>query len=352
LTPTTSDASQAIDQGLAYLLKQQGIDGGWHSQTYGQLKGGSSVTALMVSSLSQLPASPRAKCQDAITKALAFLEPGFRKKQTVASPDGSLDFPTYGCALLIAALDRLRLTDKAAGEQRRLATRYLLRAQLLPNRGFAPDHPAHGGWDFLGEGEASGITTGTNISIVAHALEALETDRTPEADQARLAATGWLTRCQQADGGFAFTPEPMSLNNKAEFLDEARTKPRSYGTATCDGIRAWLAVGKTKDDAPVQQAVAWLVKRPALETVPGFEHQPAEADWRRGLRYYYYHSLAVVLPLLPASEQASRGQELQRILTGEQQSDGRWQNESDRMRENDPLIATPLCLSTLARLKQ
>jgi hypothetical protein len=40
---------------------------------------------------------------------------------------------------------------------------------------------------------------------------------------------------------------------------------------------------------------------------------------------------------------------MERILLKDQQADGRWQNESDRMRENDPLIATAFALSTLAQ---
>jgi prenyltransferase beta subunit len=347
---TTSNQESAVARGLAWLLKQQAADGGWHSQAYGQLKGGAAVTTLVLDTLSQLPAETIKTNSVAIDRGFAFLRAGFTKRRTIASPDGSLDFPTYGSALFLTAVTRLDRRSNEIQEQAKLARRYLFGAQLLEPRGFASDHPSFGGWDFLGADDAQGITTGTNVSVVAHVLEAFAVDESAAADKARSAAKGWLLRCQQADGGFAFTPEPMSLNNKAEFADEARSKPRSYGTATCDGVRGLLAFGLTVDDANVKRAITWLSKNPAIEVVPGFEALPAETDWRRGLRFYYYYGLAKILPQLPAADRPGRQQGMERILLKEQQPDGRWQNESDRMRENDPLIATSFAVSTLAQL--
>lgn len=346
---SSDDNQAAIARGLTWLLRQQAADGGWHSQAYGQLKGGAAVTTLVLDSLSQLPAETIKSHSVAIDRGFAFLRAGFFKRRTIASPDGSLDFPTYGSALFLTAVERLALESAEIQKQVKLARDYLFTAQLLEPRGFASDHPSYGGWDFLGADDAQGITTGTNVSVVAHVLEALVIDKSAAADKARAAAKGWLLRCQQADGGFAFTPEPMSLNNKAEFADEARSKPRSYGTATCDGVRGLLALGLTVDDANVKRATTWLSKNPALEVVPGFEALPAETDWRRGLRFYYYYGLAKILQQLPAADRPGRQQGIERILLKEQQADGRWQNESDRMRENDPLIATSFAVSTLVQ---
>jgi squalene cyclase len=346
---SSSEVDAALTRGVAWLLKQQAADGGWHSLAYGQLKGGAAVTALVLDTLSQLPDQLTAKHGAAISRAFPFFNKGFEKRKTIAAPDGSLDFPTYGCALWLTAVQRLTPMADSIVTQSRLALDYLLGAQVLEARGFAADHASYGGWDFLGAGDAEAITTGTNISVVAHALEALARDKSAAADKARSAAKGWLLRTQQSDGGFAFTPEPMSLNNKAEFADEGRTKPRSYGTATCDGLRSLLALGLSAADEPVKRALAWLVKNPALEVVPGFEGLPAETEWRRGLRFYYYCGLARVLPALPQAERPARQQGIERILLKDQQADGRWQNESDRMRENDPLIATAFAVSALAQ---
>lgn len=347
---SSSDQESALARGVAWLLKQQAADGGWHSQAYGQLKGGAAVTALVLDTLSQLPKESITKHEPAIDRGFQFLRAGFAKRRTIAATDGSLDFPTYGSALFLTATTRLANKSDEIQKQTKLAREYLFGAQLLEPRGFAADHASYGGWDFLGADDAQGITTGTNVSVVAHVLEAFATDKSAAAEKSRVAAKGWLLRCQQADGGFAFTPEPMSLNNKAEFADQARTKPRSYGTATCDGIRGLLALDLTVDDANIKRAITWLSKNPALEVVPGFEALPAETEWRRGLRFYYYYGLARILPQLPAADRPGRQQAIERILLKEQQADGRWQNESDRMRENDPLIATSFAVSTLAQL--
>jgi hypothetical protein len=54
-----------------------------------------------------------------------------------------------------------------------------------------------------------------------------------------------------------------------------------------------------------------------------------------------------VLPLLAASDREARLSALQSHVVGLQKDDGRWINDSDRMRENDPLIATPLAIMAL-----
>ena len=88
--------------------------------------------------------------------------------------------------------------------------------------------------------------------------------------------------------------------------------------------------------------MAWLAERPSLELVPGFEGLPPELGWQRGLRFYYYSTLAQVLPLLPATGRGARRKGLLEMLLKLQRADGSFLNESDRMRENDPLIATGL----------
>ena len=247
-------------------------------------------------------------------RGYAFLEPGLATKRTIAGPDGSLDYPTYAAAMWLDGRARLSLPPPA--KDREAVIRYLLAAQIAEPRGFALESHSYGGWDFLGPDDAQGITTGTNVSVTAQVLEALAAEARRAAndpllkgwEQTRERAKSWVLRTQQPDGGFAFTPEPLSLNNKAEFSDEAHLLPRSYGTATCDGIRALVALGHNASDEPVAQAVAWLRKHPGLEIVPGFEHLPPEALWQRGLRYYYYRGLAAALPSFPEQERPARAQ--------------------------------------------
>ena len=349
-------AKKSLDRSVAFLIKEQGADGGWHSKTYGQLQGGPALTTLVLEALSHVPVEAREKHAAAIDKGFAFLRPGLLRRATIAGPDGSLDYPTYGAALWLGSVRRLERKERE--QDRNLLLHYLLTAQVAEARGFDPQSPSFGGWDLLGQGDAQGITTGTNISVTRHVLEslALEQRLQPQDKHARditaAIALGreWVLHCRQTDGGFCFTPEPMSLNNKADYKDEGKLQPRSYGTATCDGIRAMLACGIPADDKRVLAAAAWLAERPALELVPGFEGLPRELGWDRGLRFYYYASLTDVLPLLPQPEQNTRRTALLKMLVTLQKENGRYVNESDRMRENDPLIATSLALEGLTKL--
>lgn len=340
------EVEESLSRGLTWLTKQQDADGGWHSATYGQLKDGAAVTALVLYALAHLPLPLRTTSQRAWMAGNEFLDRGIAKRSTIASPDGSLDFPTYGAALWLAA-HAARPRATAAANRRKIVD-YLLAAQLTKSRGFGPDSPSYGGWDFLGADDARGITTGTNVSVTAYSMEALEAERASrqEIDAALQLAKTYVLRCQQSDGGFAFTCEPASLNNKAAYRDEKLTQPRSYGTATCDAIRALVACRLKPTDQPVARALTWMSKHPELEVVPGFEGLPPEAGWDRGLRFYYYASLSGVLPYFP--DRDIRQAALRKHLITLQKADDFWKNESDRMRENDPLIATALAIVALS----
>ena len=341
----------SLIRGLDWLVKQQSADGGWNSTTYGQLKDGAAVTALALSAISHADDDWRKAHRQTIERGFGFLDRGLAKRGTIASPDGTLDFPTYAAALWLMAGRRFG-PDEQSQSRRQIVIDYLLNAQVAKARGFEPDSPSYGGWDFLGRDDARAITTGTNMSITCYVVEALAGVRSQESgvrsqaiDLAMGLAKAYVLRCQQADGGFAFTCEPASLNNKAAYRDEKLKQPRPYGTATCDGVRALVACGLKPTDEPVAKGLTWLANRPGLEIVPGFEGLAAEFGWQRGLRYYYYASLSKVLPHLP--DRGVRTAALHEQLLSQQKPDGSWTNESDRMRENDPLVATPLALEAL-----
>ena len=349
----TKSAQQALSRGLQYLARQQSDDGGWHSEHYGQLKAGPGVTALVLYSFSRCPSDLRNVHPDLAKNGYAFFDPGLRKKKTLAASDGTLDYPTYASALWLSGHSRLNQDTPNAGDTRKKLTDYLLEAQLLESRGFQRNDPSYGGWDFLGAEDAHGITTGTNISLAAFILEALveEKSNDPRIVAARRHAGEWLLRTQQPDGGFAFTPEPASLNNKAKFMDDdAGNRPRSYGTATCDGVRALVALGVDSDDPRLRRAVQWLVDRPSVDLVPGFETLPPEAGWQRGLRYYYYASLATASRHFPPADRDARRRLLIATLLKQQDKEGKWVNESPAMREDDPLIATSFAVTALGVL--
>jgi len=95
----TEESKRAIRRGVEWLVRQQATDGGWHSTTYGQLKDGAAVTALAMYALAHLPAALKAQCEQTWLKASQFVSRGIAKRGTIASPNGTLDFPTYAAAL-------------------------------------------------------------------------------------------------------------------------------------------------------------------------------------------------------------------------------------------------------------
>jgi hypothetical protein len=185
-----------------------------------------------------------------------------------------------------------------------------------------------------------------------YAIEALVSLKDPAIAKVQARARDWLAGCQNlpGDGGFRFSPDPTSLNNKAEWSDTEQKQPRSYGSATCDGLRALAFAGVEPADKRFAAALKWLVDRPSLAEVPGFEDLPPENDWKAGLAFYYYASLAGAIAWFPPREAKTRREALSAKIVKVQRDDGSWQNDSSRMREDDPLIATCLALIALGEL--
>jgi hypothetical protein len=347
-------ALEMLDRGLDWLLALQEKDGGWHSTTYGALKQGAATTALVLYGLSHSPKRYTDRLEKPLREAFDFLKPGIEKTKTIACPDGTFDYPTYAAAHALAASQKARingLPSLSQAEEAALAA-YLIQAQLDERREFEPDSPHYGGWDLLGTQQVKGRTSETNVSLTFFALEALSKIETPEALECRKKALDWARRAQnlRSDGGFAFSGNKDSLANKAEWLDKEHQKPRSYGSPTCDGLRCLLLAGEKSESESVQAAAKWLNSHPHAKLVTGFETVREETGWPEGLRFYYYSGVADCLPHCNKEFQAAVTTDLIESLTKQQHKDGSWRNESSRMREDDPLIATTFAILSLCRL--
>jgi hypothetical protein len=347
-------AGVMLQRGVDWLLSAQAKDGAWHSETYGALKQGAATTALVFYGLAQLPPSFAEKTDSAIANAIKFLKVGIEKTKTVACPDGTFDYPTYAAAQALTASHKLRKAGRGSlsdVEENTLA-RFLIAAQLDERREFAPESPHYGGWDLLGTQLVKKLTTETNVSLGLFALEAIAELKTPEAAECRKRALGWTLRAQNlpGDGGFAFSGNKDSLANKAAWLDKEHTKPRSYGSATCDGLRCLLFAGEKSASASVKAAIGWLENHPAAKLVTGFEELKDDSGWAEGLRFYYYAGVADCLRYCGDRFVNAVREDLLYSLSKQQLEKGYWQNESARMREDDPLIATSLALLCLSRI--
>ncbi len=349
--PVASLREATLARGLAWLLAQQAADGGWHSETYGALKQGAALTALAIYALAHVePEFEQSKIDGALAKGLKFLEPGFAKRGFLAGPDGSLDYPTYGTAMLATAAQLRDFGLKP--ELRDKFVAWVVGGQLHESREFTEKSPHYGGWDLMGASQVKGLTSDTTVSCTCFALEAIYPSKEAEVAPTLARARAWTRRCQTPGGGFQFSPDAMSLNNKAGWTDEAQNEPKPYSSATADGLRCLRYSQPTDqpvaEDQDIASAETYLEQHPAVDHVPGFEHPEDANSWAQGLRYYYYQSLAKALPEKTPWALARRAA-LVKQLAQLQHKDGHWQNESARMREDDPLIASCLALVGLAR---
>lgn len=349
---TAAEASarpSPLARGVAWLMAQQAGDGGWHSEETGALRSGAATTAFAVYAVSFAPQELRSRHRKQLQAGFDFLRKGIARKGYVVAPDGTADYPTYASAMTLLASRRLGfgLADEEADK---LAA-FLAEAQLDEQEDFTPDNPHYGGWDFMGGTGVKGATSGTNVSVSSFALEALAASKNGDFQEVLARGGRWAGRCQNfpGDGGFVFHPEPEHLGNKAGLVEETM-RPRSYGTTTADGLACLLFSGAAADDERVRAAVDWLARHEKVHVVPGFENASDYArGWAEALKFYYAFVLSRVLPALPQDAAGKRRAALARFLAAEQRDDGSWRNKSALMRENDPLLATCLAVTALAR---
>lgn len=345
----TPDITAAIDKAVGFLMENQSADGGWHSEHYGSMKQGGAITSLVLYSLSHLPDPVRTRHSDSIQKAAKFLQPGIENKGCVANPDGSLDYPVYSTAMILTAHKKLDLGLSPQQIKRMIG--YLIASQCAEPRGFLEGNPNLGGWDILGPGSTQGKTAGANVSVTYYVLEALSLYEDPRVEPVAAAARKWCHRilATNGDGGFYFTSEIRSSLNKAGIHNE-RT-PRAYGSSTCDGLSILLLTGSDPKSKLVGATVDWLTDHAGTDSVPGFLEADRSHGWAFGLRYYYLNGLSRVVNLFEPPLASKQKLAIAQLLTDIQEQSGGWKSEFKNMREDDPLIATPLALIALNNIQ-
>ncbi len=305
---------------VQWLWNQQAADGGWHSETYGLLRSGQSLTPFALLTLLETDASAAPQNVD---RALKFIAAHTAKDGSLGRMDeSSQDYPNYATSLAIRAIVRAR----RPGWEARIApmVRYLRTQQFADENGWKPADDPYGGWGMGGERLRPPNTGHVDLSMTRHVLQALREAGAGVDDVAVKRALIYLRKLQDADGGFIFSTTEEDTN-KAGCPDVGHC--RSYGTATADGVLALVAVG-----ADPKNAWAWL-ERNQIETgrIAGFEG-PVYERWHRGLAYYYgavlSEAAAAVGAKVPAWGAPSP-------LPG-----GWYANTENLVKENDPLIAT------------
>ncbi len=354
----SGDENATLDKAVQWLVKQQDESGAWKSKHYGAMKQGAALTSLALYSLSMTPDSIRKSHSKSIERAFLFLEPGTMARGRVANPDGSLDHPVYSTAMFLIATHRF--DRKLDAKQAAVLLEFLVRSQCVEERGFSPDNPNYGGWDVIGPDVMAGKTAGTNVSVTRFVLEAfscyapidaepkteLDDEIVSKVKTSRLRAVDWLTRLQgmNADGGFRFSAQPGSALNKSKTTDGT---PRSYGSATCDGLLSMHFGGIIKGDV-YDSVWAWQKTKAQASKVAGFA-KDQKSSWPRALQFYHLQSLARSTSFCTDPRWAEKMKsELASVIGLAQRDDGRFQNDTALMREDDPLIATSFAILALS----
>jgi squalene-hopene/tetraprenyl-beta-curcumene cyclase len=359
-----------IDQSLRaaakYLAQRQDADGAWRSGVHGSFRGGPSLTAHVLSTLFFIAnddgtrASFRRGSQYLTTLALQGDEP-------------ALHFPVYTAseASWVAVL------EGRTGPGLRVEAfwlEYLKQRQLNAALGWDEQDPEFGGWGYSPiiprkpqPGQAKHPLVSSNLSATVFALGALRSGKVPPGDRAYHDALIFVLRCQNFDddpqkrdtrfddGGFFFQPGDAATNKAGVAgVDRAgHTRFNSYGSMTCDGIRAMLACGLPTDHPRVVAAKQWMQKNFSVSENPG--RFAADRQAIRNATYYYHcWSLAHAMRRLGVGEldtpngRVNWAEALADELMRRQRPDGSWENELNDAKEDDPLVSTSFAAAALA----
>jgi hypothetical protein len=326
-----------------YLWSKQAADGGWHSETYGLLRSGQSLTPFVLEALLQVPEQVYPLPASKLDRALAFIH-AKTQEGALGLSDDIPDYPNYATALAVSAMSRAPRTGAEAQIKRMLE--YLRTQQFTEQNGWRPQDPAYGAWGMGGQRRTRPDTGHVDLSMTRHVLDALRMAGVPAADPLYERARIFIERCQNfdpthpddLDGGFFFSTTEHDTNKAGHDGKHFR----SYGTTTADGILALLATGARADDPRVLAARRWLTSRHHDMAVPGVVGESYKR-WPRGLGFYYASAATIALRAVDAEPGASLIAALKRT----QREDGSWSNPENLVKEDDPYIATPFAVRAL-----
>jgi len=330
-TACRRDASGLQDQDLRleaaveYLWSQQGSDGGFHSQTYGLLSSGQSLTPFVLNALVSVPESVAQRPRRGVEDAIGFIVDQTSHDGILGLDDPSVaDYPNYATALAVRALMRTGNVPLA-----RPMVAALRRQQFAEANGWYEADAPYGGWGMGGPIRRPPGAGHVDLSMTRCVLEALAAAGAGPEDPAFKRARVYVARSQNPDGGCYFS----TVNAETNKAGGARRGFASYGTATADGVLALRALGVSENDEALLKATRWLEAHHEPDRAPGLDEAPYDG-WDQGLRFYYAGTIARAMPHL-------------RVTLPAQSPDGSFSNPSNLVKEDDPLIATAFAIEAL-----
>ncbi len=361
---------RALAAGARYLVAHQSPDGAWRSELKGPFKDGDSLTPLAVLALQQC--GPEGAVRGARERGADYLAAMIRPDGSIDPGPRGLSYPVYTASLSVVAL------SDPSKEPRRAACdawlKYLRDRQLTEDRGWKQADRPYGGWGYCAvlprkppPGEFGPPLLEANLSATRFALQALAAAGCSSDDPALKKALVFLRRCQNYhdeeadrdaafdDGGFFFIYDD-AVRNKAGAAGKdrlGRERFQSYGSTTADGLYALQLCEVSADDARHQAARGWLAMNFSAKSHPGAYASHRERD-REAVYYYYAWAAALALRGSRASVLETKtgkvvwSEAVADVLLSRQKDDGSWVNDLEQVREDDPLVATPLAMAALA----
>ena len=350
-----------------FLWSKQSADGGWHSETYGLLRSGQAYTPFILHTLLQVPGHVCARPPEGVGRALEFIRNRTNDAGVLGMADPEVpEYPNYATAYALRCLVRAG-NDRDKGLIARMRS-YLISDQFREENGFDRSSPAYGGWGFGGR-RPPGSTGHMDIAHTRRVLEALRdvgNDASSVFERARVFlryvqrhpndkrpqpavehGVANVDRDVPYDGGFYFSPIVLEANKgrTERNNDESSVYYRSYSTATCDGVLALQAAGVPPHDERLQAARRWLERHPRLDYPEGVPTDHPD-PWGAAIQFYHFAVRAEACAALdwPGNW---RGR-LTVLLAQHQRADGSFTNTASHlMKEDDPLLATPLAAIAL-----
>lgn len=320
-----------LQKAIDFIFSIQKSDGSFRSELNVTLSSGQTITPFVLYSLSFCNPSYLEKHKQSIAKGVNFI-----KNQI--GPDGGIGFktetpeyPTYAMSLTVLALRRI---DPSFNTEKIIVK--LKSLQLVNTLGWDEKDPEYGSFDYGGPFPKKPYYNRPDISKTAFAIEAINDPK----DESVKNALKFVRKCCNKDGGFFFT-----TSEREAFMNKAGIGV-SYGTTTCDGVRALVSAGI--EDETLKSALNWLKSNLSPE-IPGGFKTPEQKIFAQGM--FFYWSFIVSWVHLKFKLDQNFIKSLRGKLISLQKNDGSFQNEFGIMKEDDILIATPLAIIALSNLK-
>jgi hypothetical protein len=357
-------AEAGMSRAVDWLLARQSADGAWYSETYGAFEDGFSLTPVIL--LALLYAPEAAGTEAAWRRGSDFLAAAVAPDAQVRPQPAGYSYPVESLALSAIVLS---MPPNARHRAARDALITELRTrQLGPGGGFSDADPNAGGWGYgqarvqrPREGLPPDDPRAANLPATLLAVGALRFAGVMPDDPALVAARRFVLRCQNFggpdpaldDGGFFFSPTGDTTNKAGRATP---TRFRSYGSMTADGFRALRHLMRGEDALRLVAARDWLVRH--FDPTRAAGDYAADRGVQRDAVYFYQswslaHALAESSPevIEPPRGRAAWGEALAAALLARQRPDGSFANPATDLREDDPLLATPMALAALGLVR-